>query len=111
MTTRYDLCIPQSGVLKVVITVTGGPPSLVGYAGEMQIRKSKTSDVILAEALPEYFTVDDLNSQVILEIPDTDTALYDWDGLAVYDMYLAGPDRWRVLEGKARLDKTVTREV
>lgn len=111
MTTRYDMCIPQSGVHKVVITVTGGPPSLAGYTGEMQIRKTKASEEILAETIPAYFTVDDLNSQVILEIPDTETELYDWDGVAVYDLYLVGTDRWRVLEGKARLDKTVTREV
>lgn len=110
MTTKLDLCIPQADVFKLVVTVVGGPDSLAGYTGEMQIRKTRSSAEVLAEVNPTSFTVDDLNSQVILEIPDTDTELYDWDGSAVYDLHLVGPDRWRVLEGKVRLDKVVTRE-
>ena len=108
--TRYDLCIPQSGVYQLVVNVVDGPSSLVGYGGEMQIRKTKSSATVLAEMQPGYFVVDDVNRQLVLTIPDTATETYDWDGLAVYDLYLVGPDRWRMLEGRARLDKTVTKE-
>jgi hypothetical protein len=110
-TTRYDICIAQSGVFRLVIDVVGGPDSIAGYTGEMQIRKTKSSEEILGEMDPDWFTVDSVNSQVILEIPDTETELYDWTGSAVYDMYLVGPRRWRILEGKVGLDKTVTKEV
>lgn len=108
--TQLDICIPQTDTFRLVVDVVGGPESLSGYTGEMQIRKTKASDVVLAEMLPEWFTVDNLNRQVVLEIPETETGLYDWTGAAVYDIHLAGDDRWRLLEGKARLDKTVTRE-
>jgi len=108
---QYDICIPQADTFFLVVDIVGGPASLVGYVGEMQIRKTKSSDVVLAEIDPAYFTVDDINRQLVLEIPDSATALYDWTGAAVYDMHLAGTDRWRVLEGKARLNKVVTREV
>jgi hypothetical protein len=108
--TQLDICIPQSATFRLVITVSGGPTSLSGYTGEMQVRKTKASPEVLADVTADMFTVDDINRQVILEIPDTDTALYDWTGTALYDLYLVGPERWRLLEGQARLDKTVTRE-
>lgn len=111
-TTKLDIIIPQGDNFRLVITVVGGPGSLAGYAGEMQIRKTKASDVILAEMQPGWFTVDSLNGQVVLDIPDEASALYDWSGEALYDLHLDnGTDRWRVLEGRAKLSKTVTREV
>lgn len=111
MTTKYDVCIAQSATFRLVIDVVDGPESIAGYVGQMQIRKTKTSTGVLAEMLPGWFTVDALNRQVVLEIPDTATKLYDWTGAAVYDMYLDGTDdRWRLLEGKVMLDKTVTKE-
>lgn len=109
-TTKMDICIPQADVYKLVIDVTGGPDSLAGYVGEMQIRKTVPSDVVLADMDPGWFTVDDLNRQVVLEVPDTATELYDWSGAAVYDLHLVGIDRWRLIEGRAFLRKTVTRE-
>jgi len=110
--TKKDIIIPQSGTFRLVITVVGGPPSMSGYTGEMQIRKTKVSEETLAEVDPTCFLVDDLNRQIVLEIPDEDTAAYDWSGNAVYDLYIEGPsaDRWRVIQGLAFLDKTVTRE-
>lgn len=109
-TKRYDICIPQADIFQLVIDVVDGPLSLSGYTGEMQIRKSKASTEVLAEVDPSCFTVDDVNRQVIVEIPNTATELYDWTGAAVYDLHLVGPQRWRLLEGKASLNKVVTRE-
>lgn len=106
-TTRLDICIPQAGIFRLVIDVVDGPETLTGLDPAMQIRKTKASEDILAEMDLGFFTVDVDNRQVILEIPDTETELYDWTGAGVYDLYL-GP--WRLIEGKASLDKTVTRE-
>jgi hypothetical protein len=108
--TTVDLCIKQSGMYRLVVTVVGGPASLIGFGGAMQIRKTRASTVVLAEMLPQYFNVDDGNRQLVLEIPDEDTALYDWEGWAVYDLFLTnGTDRWPLCEGRVQLDKAVTR--
>jgi hypothetical protein len=111
-TTRKDLCIPQTDIFRLVVTVSGGPDDITGYTAEMQIRKTKASTVVLADLDPDWFTIDAVNRQVVLEIPAEATAVYDWTGAAMYDMHLLGtsPERWRLLEGKASLDKTVTRE-
>jgi hypothetical protein len=108
---RKDLVFPQSGMYRLVVTIVGGPISIAGYTGAMQVRPAKASAEVLAEMDPAWFTVDDVNRQLVLEVPDEATAAYDWSGLAVYDLYLTnGTDRWRLVEGNARLDKTVTRE-
>lgn len=111
MTTKFDITVPQSDTFRLVITVNGGPVALAGYACVMQVRQSKASTAFLAEMGEELFTVDDINRQVVLEVPDEQTALYDWASPAVYDIHMEGPagDRWRLLEGTARLNKTVTR--
>ena len=109
-TTKKDICIPQGDVYRIVVTVVDGPSSLAGYTGIMQIRKTKGSTEVLAEMNDDWFTIDDISRQVVLEIPDTATATYDWVGAAVYDMHLVGPDQWRLIEGKAMLNKTVTQE-
>lgn len=109
-TTRKDISIPQGDVFRIVVTVVDGPTSLAGYVGEMQIRKTKSSTETLAEMNDEWFTIDDINRQVVLEIPETATVSYDWIGSAVYDMHIVGPDRWRLIEGKVCLNKAVTQE-
>lgn len=114
MSTRHDICIAQSGIYELVVDIVDGPEALAGFGGAMQIRKTKGSEEVLAEMDPSWFTVDSINRQLILEIPDEETGLYDWTGSAVYDLYLVNADdtdRWRLLEGKATLSKTVTREV
>jgi hypothetical protein len=112
-TTKNDITIPQAGTFVFVVDVVGGPDSLAGYTADMQIREVKASTDTLADLPTSYFTVDDVNRQVVLEIPDEDTAIYDWARPAVYDIYIEGPsgDRWRLIEGVAHLNKTVTREV
>lgn len=108
---KKDLAIPQSGMFRLVVTVVGGPVSIAGFTGAMQVRQTTASEEVLAEMDPAWFTTDDLNRQLVLEIPDEATADYDWSGKAVYDLYLVnGTDRWRLVEGSIRLNKTVTRE-
>jgi hypothetical protein len=106
---KKDLSIPQSGMYRLVVTIVGGPVSIAGYTGAMQVRKTKASAEVLAEMDPAWFTTDDINRQLVLEVPDEATAAYDWSGFAVYDLYLTNDtDRWRLVEGSIQLDKTVT---
>jgi hypothetical protein len=113
MTTKHDITIPQASTFRIVVTVADGPADLTDYTADMQIRQTKLSDTTLADITNESFTVEALTRQVILELTDEQTGLYDWARPAVYDMYIEGPagDRWRLLEGLATLNKTVTREV
>lgn len=106
-----DLVIEQNATNVMVITVVGGPETLVGYAGEMDIRERKSDIVPLAELGEEMFTVNNSTRQVVLTIPSSVAADYAWTA-GVYDLYVVGPggDRWRLVEGRVRLSKTVTRE-
>ncbi len=112
MTTRHNIIIPQGGTYRLVVNVVGGPDNLSGYVGDMDIRQVKASTPALVKVPESCFTVDDINRQLVLVLPDELTADYDWSLNAVYDLYVVGPsgDRWRVLEGTAVLNKTVTRE-
>lgn len=112
MTTRHNITIPQNSTYRLVVNISGGPADLSGYVGDMDIRQYKEATPALAKIGPGYFTVDDVNRQLVLEIPDEVTGGYTWSGAGVYDLYIEGPagDRWRVLEGTVELSKTVTRE-
>lgn len=112
MTTKHNITIPQGSTWRLVVTVLGGPSSLVGYVGSMQIRKAKADAVALATVATERFQVNSSTRQVVVELSDEDTGSMSWSSLAFYDLYLEGPtgDRWRIIEGVATLSKTVTRE-
>lgn len=109
-TTKLNLTIPQGSVYRFVVTVVGGPDDMTGFAGWMQIRDTKASDVVLDELTTEI-TVNHTTRQVVVTIPDTVTELYAWDN-AVYDLVIIGPDdeRWRVVEGYVHVNHSVTRE-
>lgn len=107
--TKLDLEIPQGGTYRFVVTMSGGPDDLTGYTGWMQIRDTKVSTEVLAEYTSEI-VVNPLTSQVVVEIPDTETAGYAWDN-GVYDLVIQGPEGdWRVVEGIVQVNHSVTRE-
>lgn len=112
MATRHDITIEQASTYRLVVTVANGPTDLTDYTAQMQVRETKASATALADLGAGAFTVEPLTRQVILEIADEATALYDWARPAPYDLYIEGPagDRWRLIEGLATLSKTVTRE-
>jgi hypothetical protein len=112
MTTKHDITIPQASTWQLVVTISGGPETIDGYEGSMQVRKTKVSEAVLADVNPARFTITDSTRQVVLTLTDEDTAAYAWSGTAFYDLYIEGPegDRWRVIEGLATLSKTVTQE-
>lgn len=109
--TKQDLVVEQDATNVVVLTVIDGPSTLVGYEGRMDIRERKASTERLAQLDSTDIVVTDETRQVVVTIPSSATALYDWDE-GYYDLYVVGPggDRWRLAEGRARLSKTVTRE-
>jgi hypothetical protein len=107
-----DIVIQQGVTYRKVYAVTDAPGSIAGYTGRMQVRSSKSSADILAEA---EVTVDGINNQLIVYISDVDTTAMDWTR-GLYDIELENPDAvepnvriWRVAEGAARLSKEVTR--
>jgi hypothetical protein len=92
--------------------VVGGPTSLSGYTGEMQIRGMKTDEVVLYQADPGDITFDVPNRIVTVRIPYEETSDFTWDR-GVYDVRIKADDdseAWRVLEGKVTVDHWVTRE-
>lgn len=110
MTTKHDIRIPQNGIFRLTVSVPDGPANITGYTGEMQIRKAKDSTTVLATVPGSAFTMNNSARQVVVQVPSTTTALWDWDDNAVYDMYIVNDtERWRLLEGLAYLSKTVTR--
>lgn len=111
MTTVANMRIPQGASFRFVASiVSGGPEDLTGYTGWMQIRPIKHTPEVLAEFTEAEITVNPITSQVVLEIPDTLTAEYDWD-TGVYDLIIEGPEgTWRVIEGNVTINHSVTRE-
>lgn len=92
--------------------VVGGPASLSGYTGEMQIRAQKSDSVVLHQADPADITFDIPNRIVNVRIPFHRTETFTWDR-GVYDVRIKADDdseAWRVLEGKVTVDHWVTRE-
>jgi hypothetical protein len=107
-----DLVIEQAATNVLVVTVVGGPPTLLGYTGHMQVRERKSeTSTVLAEISNAEMTIDPDNRQVVVTIPSSLSSGYDWTE-GYYDLYVIAPggERWRLVEGKARLSRTVTRE-
>ena len=112
MSTKLNRIIDEGSVHAFVVNVVGGPASIENYVGSMQIRATKEDTELLAEVNPNSITVNHLTRQVTVVIPNEDTVAYEWSGVAVYDLYIEGPDgdRWRLVEGTIRISREVTRE-
>ena len=110
MAAQRDLEIPARSTVEFVVDVVGGPTSLTGYVGSMQIRERRTDLLPLAELLPADFTVNPTTRQVTVRIPGVSTAAYAFRR-GVYDVYITGPggDRWRLVEGRVTVSQSVTR--
>jgi hypothetical protein len=104
-----DLYIPQASTFSYTIDLNGGPNSLAGYGGKMQIRTSRTG-TLLHEVNVGDFSFDESNRRVTVRIPGTETAAYSWDN-AFYDIVIDGPEgAWRIAEGRVYVTKATTRE-
>lgn len=107
---QLPLEIEQGADCVLNVSVTGGPDSLSGYTGAMQIRSLKTDPVVLYEVDPANIGFDAGNRVVTVRIPAADTATFTWDR-GVYDVRISSADSaWRIAEGKITVDHWVTRE-
>lgn len=107
---QLPLEIEQGSECVFTVLVTGGPGTLTGYTGAMQIREMKTSTEVLYEVAEGNITFDAGNRIVTVRIPGSDTAEFDWDR-GVYDVLITGLSApWRICEGKVTVDHWVTRE-
>ena len=109
---RLNIEIEQGADFQMAVLVVGGPVSLTGYTGAMQIRQMKSSTEVLYEVSPDDITVDDPSRTVTVKIPYRDTAGFLWNN-AAYDVYIISGDEsdaYRVAEGKVTMDYSVTRE-
>lgn len=108
---KLPIVIEQGAEFALVITLVGGPLSLSGYTGAMQIRDMRTSPV-LYEVPSSGITIDPDNRQVVVRIDHLATETFDWNN-GVYDVLITSADEadaYRVVEGKVKIDHAVTRE-
>jgi len=108
---KYDLVIEQGSDFQLVVTVVGGPSSMSGYTGKMQIRPGKNSPNLRYDVPSSAITVDAANRQVVVDLPWTESVGFTWDS-GMYDLVIVSADEldaWRVVQGKAIVDHSVTK--
>lgn len=109
--TKLPITIEQGSDFELVVTVVGGPASMSGYTAAMQIRTIKSSSPALYTVPSGMLVVDAANRQVTVSLPWTETVDFDWDG-GLYDLVITSADEvdaYRIIEGKASIDHSVTR--
>lgn len=107
---KLDIEIEQGSDFQLVVTVVGGPVSMTGYIGAMQIRPGKGSSELRYDVPPSAIEVDAANRQVIVSLPWTESVGFSWD-YGMYDVVIQSSDHvdaWRVVEGKVTVDHRVT---
>lgn len=110
--TKFPINIEQGSDFQLVVSVVGGPSSLTGYTGAMQIRSSKSASPALYSVSPSAIAVDGTTRQVTITLPWTETVTFEWDG-GLYDLVLTSADladAYRIIEGKVSVDHNVTRD-
>ena len=110
---QLPLEIEQGSDCVFSIGVTGGPVSLTGFTGAMQIRSLKGDPTTLYTVDPSHITIDASGRVVTVRIPAADTATFSWDR-GVYDVRIKNTadatEAWRIAEGKITVDHWVTEE-
>jgi hypothetical protein len=109
--TKLALEVEQGSDFQLVVTVVGGPVSMTGYTGSMQIRAAKSASTTLYSVPSGMISVDSANRQVVVSLPWTETDDFTWDN-GLYDLVITSPDEldaYRVVEGKISVDHSVTR--
>lgn len=109
--TNLGLTLVQGSDFQLVVTVVGGPASLTGYTGAMQIRSSKTATETLYEVPSGKIAINNGTRQVTVTLPWTETVDFEWDN-GLYDLVITSADQvdaYRIVEGKVSVDHSVTR--
>ncbi len=107
---QRDIEIPGGSTLEFIVDVIGGPATLTGYTGSMQIRELRLDLDLLAEVPESCIVVNPTTRQVTVRIPSSETETYAWER-GVYDLLITGPtgDAWRLVEGRVTNSLPVTR--
>jgi hypothetical protein len=109
VTASQNLTIPAYADLRMQVDVIGGPESLVGYTGKMQIRATVDATVTLADYGTSEITIDTVARTVSLVVLAAVTATYAWT-TGVYDLVITGPDgTYRLVQGNVIVQLGVTR--
>lgn len=109
MTASLNLTIPAYADLRMQVDVLGGPESLVGYTGKMQIRATTDAATTLADYGTSEITIDTALRTVSLVVLAAVTANYAWT-TGVYDLVITGPDgTYRLVQGLVTVLPGVTR--
>jgi hypothetical protein len=109
-TLERDITIPQGATFRYVWQLTGPnlPADISGYTARMMIRPWRESEEVYADWSSEII-VQNETKQVVITVPDTDTAALDFT-YGRYDIEMVGGGSvFRLAEGTAYLDKEVTR--
>lgn len=114
---KLDMTILQGATFKRVIRLADSTPAaidLTGSTARMQIRETiddATPLIELTDANSRATVTDAVNGEITLLIADEDTAALDFVK-GVYDLEIEYSDGTvdRVLEGKVKLSKEVTRQ-
>jgi hypothetical protein len=107
VTVAMDLTVPQYADLRAAVSVLGGPESLAGYTGHMQVRATQAAATTLADYASEII-IDPVGRTVSIVVLAAATAAYTWDS-GVYDLVITGPDgTYRIAEGRIVVSKGVT---
>lgn len=102
------LTIPAYADFRVVFDIVGGPTSLAGYSGKMQIRSSQASTTTLADYSTEI-TVDSAAATVSIVVLAAVTQNYTFL-TGYYDLVITGPQgTYRVAQGAITVSPAVTR--
>lgn len=106
---QLNLTVPAYADLRVVIDVVGGPSTLVGYVGKMQIRATAAATATLADYGASEITCDNTTRTVSVIVLAAVTQAYTWTQ-AVYDLVITGSDgTYRIAEGSVLVTPGVTR--
>lgn len=107
---RQTLVVEQGATFKFVVSIVGGPSSLIGYTGRMQVRPFPGHEDVYVDLTTENggLSIDTANRLVTIEIPWQETQELDWD-TAQYDLEIEGDGKvYRVMQGPIRLNREIT---
>lgn len=109
--TTKDIRIEQGTTFRLVVTVLPGvPEDITGYTAAMQVRPYRASLEVLADLDENEITVNNITRQVVVTIPASVTETYDWRE-GDYDLVITGVGgKFRLVQGRAVVSPSVTRE-
>jgi hypothetical protein len=110
---EQDIVIAQGSKFEMTVVVTEGGvvKNITGWSARMQIRPARGSSTLYDDfsSPADSLTISGVDGQVLVDIPGSITAAYDWTNGA-YDIKLTdtGGEPHRIVEGTVKVDHSVT---